>query len=393
MAYLPLPGDTKEVFSKNKNQSDNAFLLFNRYLEGEGFNFETIDLNTAPFVQRSEASLARLKKSGYLTRTIKLKSVSRLIVGLGDKNALEVGFTFHPLYGYPYIPGSSLKGLCRSWLEIAENEFDGKVLQDEDLQSEIDQESRQIFGSFKKDEKNIPEYLKRELESRKESVSKLGDVLFFDAIPTEDTKLDFDIDIMNPHYSEYYTDPKKSPPGDWYSPVPIKFLTIKEGATFAFYLASRNEKSLDKAEKWLLNGLSELGIGSKTSSGYGYFQHPDESKRLKELEDAKEAERLAKEEDERPDWAKAMERELSEAKEEAVGASISDDESRILGLLEKDPALFLNSAVEIWNSIEVEELKIKMAKAFFEKQSKFMKKKVDQKKKYALNLVEWANKS
>ncbi|MCH8569445.1 MAG: type III-B CRISPR module RAMP protein Cmr6, partial [Balneolales bacterium] len=238
MAYLPLPNDTQRVFANNRKQSDNAFLLFNRYLEGEGYNFDSFDtkktkeelyakiqkinIETAAFANRAEASINRLEKAGFKTRIIKLTSVSRLIVGLGDKNALEVGFTFHPLYGYPYIPGSSLKGLCRSWLEIAENNFGGKELDGDELTRQIRSESREIFGSVSK--------------SETESENKLGDVLFFDAIPTGDTKLAFDVDIMNPHYSPYYSDPQ-NPPGDWYSPVPIKFLTIREGATFAFFLA------------------------------------------------------------------------------------------------------------------------------------------------------------
>ena len=405
MAYLPLPNDTHQAFKRNGKNSDNAFLLFNRYLEGEGYNFDSfetkntkeelynkiqkINFETASFADRAEASLNRLEKAGFKTRIIKLTSVSRLIVGLGDKNALEVGFTFHPLYGYPYIPGSSLKGLCRSWLEIAENEFGGQVLEGDLLQSKIDRESRQLFGSLRKDEKKIPDHYKKEFEGKKESMSKLGDVLFFDAIPTDDTILAFDVDIMNPHYSTYYNDPK-NPPGDWYSPLPIKFLTIKEGATFAFFLASKGEDSLDKATKWLTNGLSELGIGSKSSSGYGYFQHPDEVKRLEEMEKVKEAERLAKEEAERPDWAKELDQEISD--EGAQDSSTSEEEKRILGLLDQDPAIFMNKAVDVWKELEDEALKIKLAKIFFEKQPKFLNKKVEQKKGYALTLKQWTEK-
>lgn len=380
MAYLPLPRDTKVVFSNNSKQSDNAFLLFNRYLEGEGYNFDTFDtqktkeelyrkiqnfdLSTAPFVQRSEASLARLQKAGYLTRTIKLKSVSRLIVGLGDKNALEVGFTFHPLYGYPYIPGSSLKGLCRSWLEIAENEFEGQSLAGEVLTQKIRSESRDVFGSVHK--------------SDTESDSKLGDVLFFDAIPTEDTKLEFDVDIMNPHYSPYYSAPEKSPPGDWYSPLPIKFLTIKEGATFAFFLASESEDSLNKAAKWLLSGLSELGIGSKTSSGYGYFDPTD----LKDLERQKERE-AQKAEDER------IEKLKREAEEKAT--KIKPVMKQLEERVDTGSKTQLGSLIyESWKALETDEDKIKGAKLIKDKFGKELKKK--KKKTYAQELLEWANK-
>ena len=39
---------------------------------------------------------------------------SRLVVGLGGKGSLEMGLTLHPLYGFPFIPGSALKGLAKT---------------------------------------------------------------------------------------------------------------------------------------------------------------------------------------------------------------------------------------------------------------------------------------
>ena len=54
--------------------------------------------------------------------------------------------------------------------------------------------------------------------------------------------------------------------------------------------ASREKESLEKAKSWLLQGLTELGIGAKTSSGYGFFVHPEtEKKRLEEIRKKKEA--------------------------------------------------------------------------------------------------------
>ncbi len=42
-----------------------------------------------------------------------LKTDWRFIAGLGRKGALEVGFTFHR-YGFPILPGSSVKGVTRA---------------------------------------------------------------------------------------------------------------------------------------------------------------------------------------------------------------------------------------------------------------------------------------
>lgn len=38
----------------------------------------------------------------------------RFVIGLGNKGALEIGLTFHRVYGFPIIPGTALKGLARA---------------------------------------------------------------------------------------------------------------------------------------------------------------------------------------------------------------------------------------------------------------------------------------
>jgi len=94
-----------------------------------------------------------------------------------------------------------------------------------------------------------------------------GKVIFFDAYPDESIELK--IDIMNPHYPDYYGGDK--PPADWQNPVPIKFLTV-EKTKFLFYLASRDKDLLTKAENLLKDALKNYGIGAKTSLGYGVFE-------------------------------------------------------------------------------------------------------------------------
>ena len=39
----------------------------------------------------------------------------RMVVGLGGETVLETDLTLHHLYGFPYIPGSALKGLTRAY--------------------------------------------------------------------------------------------------------------------------------------------------------------------------------------------------------------------------------------------------------------------------------------
>jgi len=366
---LPLPADTVSIFRKNREACDNAYLLFNRFLDGEwdrksnNFfntkntqiqlykNIQEINFGCSHHRERLKQILNRLEKSGFKTECIKLTTESRMVVGLGDENALEVGLSLHPLYGYPYIPGSSIKGLCRAWLEIAEDQFDDKSepFTGKELENKISSESHSVFGSKSK--------------SRQDDNNRLGKVTFFDAIPVNEPK--FEVDIMNPHYSSYYSDPKKNPPGDWYSPVPIKFLTVAPGQSFLFALASREQESLEKAKKWLIRGLSELGIGAKTSSGYGYFVHPDEVKKRKE-------EIQRKEEATRPEWAV----ELEKKKSESVRQRETSPEERIKKLiLEGEPSKDFYEAFKIWEDLNEGDTKKELAKLFFDTDSKYMKKK------------------
>jgi CRISPR-associated protein Cmr6 len=231
-----------------------------------------------------------------------LPTETPLVCGLGAAHVLETALTLHHIWGVPYIPGSSLKGVCRQvafWklLENFQKKFYGELA--------IDNEDmlvyQLLFGAqdFK------------------------GLLLFLDAYPEcQNNEKIFKLDIMNPHYSKYYGDSTgRTPPGDCENPTPIFFLTVKEGVNFRFvvlfdnwrwekikkegilivrgkekYLITNNvtensneEKNIIKknlpienVEKMrknevffseiLKDALSFYGIGSKTRLGYGSFK-------------------------------------------------------------------------------------------------------------------------
>jgi len=216
---------------------------------------------------RKSKIISQLKEEEYNAESFSLSTFWRFIVGLGASHPQETSMTLHHIYGIPYIPGSAVKGVTRHWavLKFAEKYWE-KIDPDkkiekvaealekgEDLNMEVDKTTFkdiiEIFGTQKQE----------------------GKVIFFDAYPVE--KIDLKIDIMNPHYSEYYTG--NQPPADWQNPLPIKFLTV-ENTKFQFYLASKkkhdpNKALLDKAQKLLLEALKNHGIGAKTALGYGIF--------------------------------------------------------------------------------------------------------------------------
>ncbi len=169
---------------------------------------------------------------------------SRFVTGLGREHPVENGFTWHHTLGTPYLPGSSVKGVLRDWVEHwQDSNGDGgnKAL------------VANLFGSAG-------------------SESKIGSLICFDALPVKPVKLE--AEVMTPHYSEYYQDKgTHNPPADWYSPVPIPFLTVAASQKFIFGIAPRRGTAVDLAVvfQWLDQALEILGAGAKTASGYGSF--------------------------------------------------------------------------------------------------------------------------
>ncbi len=213
-----------------------------------------------------------------------LKTDWRFIAGLGRKGALEVGFTFHR-YGFPILPGSSVKGVARAWalIQIAEKvgQTDLKALDEKlSLDGEKDSRERKEYEAWRN---SLPDDTRRWVEDFRTifgTTAAAGKAVFFDAIPANRPTLE--PDIMNPHYPKYYSG--EEPPTDWQSPVPVYFLTVAAGTEFRFAVGWRGTpdeegKQLQgKAIGWLKTGLQELGAGAKTSAGYGYFTSPSGEK-------------------------------------------------------------------------------------------------------------------
>ena len=160
---------------------------------------------------------------------------SRFVTGLGRSHPVENGFAWHASLGVPFLPGSSVKGMIRSWA--------------------IANASLQI------DEARINRVLGE--------AGKRGEVCFLDAVPLGSVKLE--MDIMTPHYGGWN---KSEPPGDWLSPKPIPFLTTCGNTKFLFsFIPSEAvvEADLNNVSVWLKDALAWAGAGAKTAVGYGRF--------------------------------------------------------------------------------------------------------------------------
>jgi len=252
----PLPADTQSAYQSFK-QCQNPGLLFDKYtptMDGPASRqraLQTIQgckLN-ARLMKAYRARWSAVTAAGKAI-TFEAKSDWRFVTGLGRGGPLEVGFTFHRIYGFPFIPGSSLKGLARSWARISILEADPKAPPEEN------KDFIAVFGH------------------EHGEAEPAGSAIFFDAIPLDQP--DLALDVMTPHFPDYYRSGggTAQPPTDDQNPIPVTFLTVKEGVRFAFAVGWRahpNPKTHQLAVQWLQMGLRELGAGAKTAAGYGYF--------------------------------------------------------------------------------------------------------------------------
>jgi CRISPR-associated protein Cmr6 len=185
----------------------------------------------------------------------------RMVIGLGGESVFETSITLHHVYGIPYIPASSIKGVVRGW--IITNVFLSQIPE----------------GTAKRGEKAEDKALLENPTFKKwfGSQDSAGKLTFFDAFPL--SRPHILPDVMNPHYQDYYSDSKgQKGPTDFQRTNPIPFLTVS-GCMFQFLIGT-DETALLKSEMiggrsiedWLHSALQNHGIGAKTAVGYGYFR-------------------------------------------------------------------------------------------------------------------------
>ena len=199
----------------------------------------------------------------------------RLVTGMGLPHPAENGFLWHPTLGTPYLPGSTVKGLVRTWVEAW-----GTL-----GSSNLDETLYRWFGSESKD----PQELTSEKRQARHFIpptggdpskqdTEAGGFIFFDALPTASVRLV--VDVMTPHQGEWYAQGDtpinldKEIPADWHNPVPVQFL-VTHRPTLQFAVAPRTSvavEELDQVMNALEQGLDWLGAGAKTAVGYGQME-------------------------------------------------------------------------------------------------------------------------
>lgn len=260
---------------------------------------------------------------------------SPFTTGLGNEHPSGNGFSFLDPYGVPYFPGSGVKGVIRRaaeelalfeadprgwtildvwWLfgfdassgffkKIYEKEpafiREEKLRWQQAYQAHIRSQVVQNTFLFEKlcellkSGKVGKEEIKQTLVSGQErellnGLHHKGALHFFDVVPDCGSALR--VDIVNPHYRDYYQG--EQPPGDWGTPAPVFFLTLPPKTRFTFLVRFQPPLSWPAevraffqeqergTPRWknLLAAAFEFawewqGFGAKTSIGYGRFRH------------------------------------------------------------------------------------------------------------------------
>ncbi len=185
----------------------------------------------ADALARRQGWLGPLEREGR-ARRLRLVATTDAVLGLASPGPLEVGLALHHVYGFPVLPGSSLKGVA---LRAARAARDPGIA-----------------------------------EARYGTREGAAAVTILDGLPAEPWAVE--LDVMTPHFGGWYRDGRT--PDDTESPVPVNFLVLRRSSAFEVALLARGPRDashLDATVEDLRTGLDELGLGAKTAAGYGVF--------------------------------------------------------------------------------------------------------------------------
>jgi CRISPR-associated protein Cmr6 len=248
---------------------------------------------------------------------------SRLLVGMGNGVMENAGVTIDR-YGWPYLPGSAIKGCARraalaalryrvdknNGLEIDPDSPLATIWKSEssssdalikiclifgwiELDWEVDSDKRSksdlawacgpdFLATWKIAAESLADQLGVKIPANKSEApweclpTYGGAIAFLEARPNRDPE--FTLDVLTPHHSDYYASKDaKAEAMDNEDPVPVFFPAVKAQEADNYFsfpmlpLRFGNEERLDLAYRSLSVGLGFFGIGAKANAGYGWF--------------------------------------------------------------------------------------------------------------------------
>lgn len=183
-------------------------------------------------------------------RILELENRSAFVSGLGQAHPIENGFLWHPCLGVPYLPGSGVKGVLRSWLRMEGPQLAAAVAEGgAGAGSAGDAEIDRLLGG----------------------ADHVGAIDLLPLLPTRPVRLQ--ADLVNPHHGPYQRGDEW--PADWQDPVPSFFLAVAPRALWQLSIVpgtGAREGDVERAAAWLSQAADWIGFGAKTAVGYGRFR-------------------------------------------------------------------------------------------------------------------------
>ncbi len=237
-----------------------------------------------------------LRSIGYTVLDVLVKSKTSLLVGVSEgflKEVFEIGLIWDTILGLPYIPGSSIKGALRSTavkscLERTNNQNDRlecilSALRITGLSESPFISDELDYIKLYIDCKILEQRIRNELKNL-QSTGTIGLIFIADSYPvgtSDNSGKIINPDIIAPHYDENVIDEYSV------SPRPLPHVSIKPGTLFRIIIGVKpqaeryarklariifgRELSLNATILSLLALTLQLGIGARTTKGYGYF--------------------------------------------------------------------------------------------------------------------------
>lgn len=309
-------------FEFDKDEYQKVVQAFNQWVRSRRNDLEHA-------LERQNAYAQSASARGELAIQFEVAASSPLVIGIGGAHPSEVRLTFHWTLGVPSIPASSIKGLCRFGFEVEEiNQFESLETLKEQSRSPVSIWTGEPFrggnGQSRPSEPLIngdttnPDW--PPTVEHFGSQDAMGAVRFLDTLPMLEG-LALQLDIMNPHYPDYYGQKKNQAgltigPTECQNPNPILFWTVAPRTQFRLTVLAqeRHQSQLERVAACLKSSLGRYGIGAKTAAGYGRLQVIEGSERR---------------------WGGAYDRERAEREQAAAReAELAEQEARAKRLLQ-----------------------------------------------------------
>lgn len=241
----------------DKISIDNNYILYNRYFEETKRTkgivpFAIKKQSKAVGCENNIPEINSIAKSLPFHKSFKFKLRGKLAIGTGSQSPFDTTalITLHPIYGIPYIPGSSIKGVIRN--SYIQSKFGGK--EPKGSEDEAFKTFVKLFGIDSGNDSGIVPGSAREK------------LIFFDAF-LENYKLRYD--VQTPHFKDYYDSFGKKQPRDTINPT-LLYFPVVDGGNFTIHICGYNENcEFNDMEKVIKNAFTINGIGAKTALGYG----------------------------------------------------------------------------------------------------------------------------